>query len=178
MRRSIFSGLVMALAAGAAIAMVGCARFPQTPQETREYIPGSLMGKVQTVEVDRPLREVTRSFQARAPECLNVRTRAVEHGAGSHSSVRSTYLPTVVVNDKRTELYVQEHMEGSVVVPGKEPEGGFYAVIADATPLSANRTKVVIYSASRAFEVVVKAITGWADGSNAGCPDMTKRMSP
>jgi hypothetical protein len=175
--RSLPGALALALVGGT-MAVVGCARFPQTPQETREYIPGSLMGKVQTFEVDRPLSDVSRDFRARAPECLNVSTQTVEQGAGSHSNVLSTYRPTVVVNAQRTELYLQEHMQGSVLVPGKEPEGGFYAVITDATPVSPNRTKVVIYSASRAFDVVVKAIAGWADGSNAGCPDMTRRMSP
>jgi len=42
-------------------------------------------------------------------------------------------------------------------------------------PLPGNRTKVDIYSASRAFDVVAKAIAGWAEGTVAGCPDLTKR---
>jgi hypothetical protein len=153
--------------------LAACVQFPQTPQETREYIRTSTMGKVQSFEVRRPYREVSRTFQARATECLSLTVRATERGGGSASTVRSTYRPTVVADEKRTELRLQQQERGNVIIPGKEPEGGFYVVLADATPASANSTKVEIYSASRRFDIVVKAITGWAEGGNLGCPDMT-----
>jgi hypothetical protein len=133
------------------------------------------MGKVQTLEVDRSYRDVSRTFKERAPVCLNVTMRSVEHGGSSYSNVQYTFTPSVVIAERGTNLYLQERQEGSVLIPGKMPDGGFYSVIADATPLSGNRTKIEIYTASRAYDVVVTAITGWASGQNIGCPDMTKR---
>ena len=168
--------LRLALAIGGLTAALGaCVQFPQTPQETRDYIRTSLMGKVQAIEVDRSYREVLRTFQAKAPECLNLTVRTVERGGGSYSNVVATYRSSVTATEQRAELDLQEHLQGNVIIPGKEPEGGFYVVIADAAPLSANRTKVEIYSASQAFDVVVRAIAGWASGKSAGCPDMTKK---
>ena len=159
---------------GAAL-VAGCAmQMPQTAQEFREQIPGAFMGQVKTLEVDRPYRDVSRTFQAKAPECLNVAVRTVEQGGGSYMNVLATYKPTVVIGDRRTELHLQRHYQGNVIVPGKEPAGGHYALVADAIPLAGNRTKVDIYGPSRGLDAVTKAITGWATGQNVGCPDMTK----
>jgi len=157
-------------------ALAGCVQFPQTPQETRAYIRGSTMGKTQRLEVRRPYAQVAGAFRAKAQECLNMSVRATERGGGSASTVRSTYRPTVVGDDQRTELYLQMQERGNVIIPGKEPEGGFYVVIADATPVSAAVTRVEIYAASRRFDVVTKAIAGWAEGTSTGCPDMTATM--
>ena len=52
--------------------LAGCAQQPQNAQEFRQAIPGAFMGKVQTFEAKRPLAAVAKTFQARAPECLNV----------------------------------------------------------------------------------------------------------
>ena len=165
----------IAATAIAILALASCAQWPQTAQETREYIAHSTMGKIQSLEVNRSYREVARSFQTKAPECLNLTVRTTEHGGGSASNVVETFRANVLVTEARAEVHLQDHMRGNVIIPGKEPEGGFYVVIADAVPLPGNRTKVDIYSASRAFDVVAKAIAGWAEGSVTGCPDLTKR---
>ena len=167
---------IFAVALLGAVALAGCVQFPQTPQETRGYIRNSTMGKVQRLEVRRAHADVTRSLRARAEECLSMSVRASERGAGSASTVRATYRPTVIAGEQRTELYLQMQERGNVVIPGKEPEGGFYVVIADATPLSAGATQVEIYAASRRFDVVTKAIAGWAQGTSSGCPDLTATM--
>jgi hypothetical protein len=70
---------------------------------------------------------------------------------------------------------VQHSLKGNVIVLGKAPEGGDYYVVADATPLDRNRTRIDIYRPSIGANTLVRAITGWATGENVGCPDMTKR---
>jgi len=144
--------------------LAGCGPLPQTAQQFREQFPGSFIGSVQTLEVDRPYQDVSKTFQAKASECLYVSVR---------SDIVTTYKPTVVVGDKRTELHLQRRYDGDVINLYKEPEGGQYVLVADATPLPANRTKVDIYGLWRGVGAVVKAITAWANG-NTGCPDMTK----
>jgi hypothetical protein len=167
---------VVAIGAGLAALLAGCAtQYSQSAEEFRRQVPGALMGKVQTFEANRPFREVARTFQEKAPECLNVSVRAVEQGSGSYySKVVTTYKPTVVVGESKAELHVQRHYQGNVVIPGKEPEGGLYALVVDATVLDKARTRIDIYGPSRGADALVKAITGWATGQNLDCPDLTK----
>jgi hypothetical protein len=149
-------------------------QYPQNAEEFRQQIPGAFMGKVQTFEAKRPFRDVARTFQAKAPECLNAAVRVTSQTGTSYSNILYTYKPTVRVGEKKAEVHVQRHMEGNVIVPGKEPPGGLYFVVADATPIDRGRTKIDIYGPSRGADAIVRAITGWATGENVGCPDLTK----
>jgi len=162
------------LTAPAAALLAACATHPQNAEEFRQYVPTATFGKVQTFEAKRPFRDVAKTFQAKAPECLNVAVRTVETSSTSSINVLTTYKPTVVVNEKRAELHVQRTLKGNVIVPGKPPEGGDYFIVADATPLDRSRTRIDIYSPSIGATTIVRAITGWATGENVGCPDMTK----
>src|SRR5712664_100984 len=120
------------LLAPGAVLLGACAiQQPQTAEEFRRYVPGATFGKVQTFEVNRPLREVAKTFQAKAPECLNVSVRAVETSSTVNTNVVTTYKPTVLVSEKKAELHVQHSLKGNVIVPGKPPEGGDYFVVAD-----------------------------------------------
>src|SRR5262249_15062805 len=101
----------------------------------RQQVPGAFMGKVQTFEAKRPFRDVARTFQAKAPECLNVAVRSTSQTGTAYSSILFTYKPTVKVTEKKAELHVQRTMKGNVIVPGKEPPGGLYFLVADATPI-------------------------------------------
>jgi hypothetical protein len=153
----------------------GCAmQYPQTADEFRQQVPGAFMGRVQTFEADRPFREVAKTFQAKAPECLNVSVRTAEHSGTSYSNILTTYKPTVLVTDKKAELHVQRRFQGNVIIPGNEPPGGLYTLVADATPLDRGRTRIDIYGPSRGADTLTRAVTGWATGENVGCPDMTK----
>jgi hypothetical protein len=164
------------LAPGAALLGACAIQHPQTAEEFRQYVPGATFGKVQTFEVNRPLREVAKTFQAKAPECLNIAVRTVETSSnGAGTNLLTTYKPTVLASEKRAELHVQRSYKGNVIVLGKAPEGGDYVVVADATPLDRNRTHIDIYGPSIGADTLVRAITGWATGKNVGCPDMTKR---
>ena len=158
----------------AALLAAGCMQMPQTADEFRREIPGAIMGSVKTLDANRPLREVARTFQAKAPECLNVSVRMTERSSTSSMNILTTYKPTVLVAENKVELHVQRHMQGNVIVPGKEPEGGHYMLVVDAVPLDRNRTRVTIYGPSRGADALVRAVTGWATGENVGCPDMTK----
>ena len=164
-----------AIAASACILLAGCAQnYPQNAQEFREAIPGAFMGKTQSFEANRPLREVARTFEARAPECLNVSVRTVSQSATSYQNILATYKATVLATDKKVELHLQRNYERGVLVPGKVPPGGLYMLVADATPIERSRTRVDIYSPSMGADVIIRAITGWATGQSLGCPDMTK----
>lgn len=162
-------------AAALAVLVAACAtQYPQTAEEFRKQVPGAFMGKVQTFEANRPFREVAKTFQAKAPECLNVSVRTVEHSNTSSSNILTTYKPTVIVTERKAELHVQRRFQGNIIVPGKEPPGGLYMLVADATPLEKGRTRIDIYGPSRGADTLIRAVTGWATGQNVGCPDMTK----
>jgi hypothetical protein len=155
--------------------LAGCAvSFPQNAQEFREQIPGAMFGQKQSFEANRPFREVAKTFQAKAPECLNVSVRTVSQSATSYQNILEIYKPTVIVGAQKAELHVQRHYQSGVIVPGKEPEGGLYFLVADATPLDRNRTRIDIYAPTRGANSMIRAVTGWATGENVGCPDLTK----
>jgi hypothetical protein len=163
--------IVMLVAAGAA----GCSvNYPQNADEFRRDLPGSFMGSVQSFETNRPLRDIGRTFQSRAPECLSVKVRTVSQTSGSYQNILAAYKPTVVVTEKRAEIHLQRHYERGVLTPGKEPEGGHYMLVADATPIDRNKTRVVIYAPKAGADAVIRAVSAWAKGESTGCPDMTK----
>ena len=157
------------------LSVAGCAQQPQTAQEFREAIPGAFMGKVQTFETNRPLAAVAKTFQARAPECLNVSVRSVSQSSTSYQNILTVYHATVVNNPQKAELHLQRDFKSGVLVPGKVPPGGLYYLVADATPIDKSRTRIDIYAPSVGTDTLVRAINGWATGDNMGCPDMTKR---
>ena len=165
-----------AIKAGLAVLLSGCAmHYPQTAEEFRQAAPGAFMAKVQTFEANRPFRDVARTFKAKAPECLSVSVRTVSQTGTSYQNYLTTYKPTVLVTERKAELHVQRHYQGGgIIVPGKEPPGGLYMLVADATPLDKGRTRIDIYGPSRGADTLIRAVTGWATGQNLGCPDMTK----
>ena len=156
------------------VALAACGSMPQTAQEFREAIPTAFMGEVQHFEANRPFRDVARTFQSKAPECLNVSVRTVSQTGTSYQNIVAVYRPTVLVSDKKAELHVQRKYEKGVVNVYKEPEGGHYVLVADATPIDRGRTRIDIYGPSKGLDVLIKAVKGWATGQNVGCPDMTK----
>ncbi len=154
----------------------GCAAIsghPQTAEEFRKAVPGAFLGKVESFEVDRPFSEVARTFQKRAPECLNVPIKTVSRTNMSYQVIVTTYKPTVLVNGEKAELHVQFHHDQGVMNVTKEPEGGYYLVVADLFPLGNNRTRVDLYRPSMGYDVLIKGIKGWAASDNSGCPDLT-----
>jgi hypothetical protein len=124
--------------------------------------------------VKRSVRDVGESFRRRAPQCLSVTIRTTSSAPGSYQVIEARYKPTVVASANRAELHLQQkHLKGVLTVH-KEPEDGHYLFVVDATPAGRAAAKVQIIGPSRGYDVVVRAIKAWADGSSQGCPDMTK----
>jgi hypothetical protein len=157
-----------------AAALAGCGGMPQNADEFRRAVPGAFLMGVQSFEVNRSVRDVGRTFQARAPQCLNVSVRTVSQTSTSYQNIVAAYKPTVVVTDAKAELHVQRKYVQGVITPGKEPEGGHYMLVADATPIDRGRSKIDIYGPTRGADAMIKAITAWANGTSTGCPDLTK----
>ena len=147
---------------------------PQTAEEFRKAVPGAFMAKVETMEVDRSYEEVSRTIEEKAPECLNVAIRTVSQTTTSYQVIVTEYKPTVRVTDRRTELHVQQHHKQGVLKVTKEPEGGYYLLVADATPVAGGRTRLDVYGPSIGYDTLKRAVRGWATGENVGCPDLTK----
>jgi starvation-inducible outer membrane lipoprotein len=154
-----------------AFLLAGCVSFPQTPDEFRQQIPNATFGEVQKTDLKRPLREVAKTFQARAPQCLDVTVRTTE---GPRTYIR-TLKQTVVVKPSKVELYVQQdYRGGGIIVPGKVPEGGAYYLVADVTPVDKAHSQLTVYGASVGASALFAAVTGWATGETTGCPDLTQ----
>lgn len=158
----------------AGLLLQACVQMPQTAEEFRKAVPGAMMTKTETYEVNRAMRDVAAAFQRRAPACLNVAVRTVSQTATSYQNILTEYKATVLVSGERVELHVQQEHKTGVISPNKPPEGGFYIVVADAYPLPGNRSRIQLYGPSRGYDVLYRAIRGWATGESTGCPDMTK----
>jgi hypothetical protein len=158
------------------VLLVGCAAMPQNPDDFRKAVSGgAVMTKTDSYEVNRSTQAVGTTFKQRAQECLGVQVRTVSQTSTSYQNILTTYKPTVLANDRRAELHVQQlHKGGGVIYPQQPPEGGVYIFVADATPVSANRTRIHLYGPSRGYDVLYRAVRGWTSGENLGCPDMTK----
>lgn len=162
------------IAVVASLAAVACAPMPQTAEEFRKAVPGAVLATTDSYEVNRSVKDVAATFRRKAPECLNVSVRTVSQTTTSYQNIVTEYKPTVVVNGERAELHVQQLHKTGVMYPSKPPEGGIYLLVADAYPLPGNRTRIQTYGPSKGYDVLYRAVRGWASGDNAGCPDMTK----
>jgi len=161
--------------AAATVLLAGCVtQHPQNAEEFRKAAPGAFLAKMETHEINRSMEEIGATFQERAPDCLNMRVRTTSQTPGSYQVIVSLYKPTVVVTDQRAELHLQRHHERGVLAVTKEPEGGYYLMVADAYPVDANRSRLQIFGPSMGYDVIYRAIIGWARGDNLGCPDLTK----
>jgi hypothetical protein len=161
--------------AAATVLLAGCVtQHPQNAEEFRKMAPGAFLVKTDSQEVNRSLREIGATFRKRAPECLNMRVTTTSQAPGSYQVIVSVYRPTVVVTDQRVELHLQRHHEKGVIAVTKEPEGGYYLMVADAYPVDGRRSRLEIIGPSKGYDVIWRAVIGWATGKDLGCPDLTK----
>lgn len=168
-------GSKLAVLGAAAALAAGCAgKMPQTAEEFRQMAPGGFMVQVQSFEVKRSPREIGETFRRRAPACLNVTIRTTSSAPGSYQVIDTAYKATVVAGGDKAELHLQQkHLKGVVNVY-EEPKDGHYLFVVDAMPAGPRAAKLQIIGPSRGYDVVVRAIRAWADGSGTACPDMTK----
>ncbi len=80
----------------------------------------------------------------------------------------------MLVTEKKAELHVQQHHERGVINVSKEPDGGYYLLVADASPINKTKTRIELYRPSLGHGVLIQAVKNWATGENVGCPDLTK----
>jgi len=168
---------IRAASAGLATMLSGCGTMPQTADEFRKAVPGAMTAKEETFEVDRPFSDVAATLREKGPECLNKTVTTTSSTPGQYGPVVSTYTvtykPTVQVTGERAELHLQQHTDNAVKVY-QEPEGGYYLLVADAYPVSTNRTRIDLYAPSIGYTTLIKAVKGWGTGENVGCPDLTQ----
>lgn len=177
MKKTFYSPLVVA-GLFTVVLLSGCAgTMPQTAEEFRKAVPDALTAEVETFDVNRPFRVVAKAFKNNGPRCLDkaieITTRNQTKYGVTYSTYTVTYKPTVMVNGDKAELHVQQHMDNTLKIY-KEPEGGYYLLVADAYPVSKNKTRVDLYRPAIGSKVLIKAVKGWATGNNNGCPDLTK----
>ncbi len=156
------------------LALVGCISHPQTAEEFRKAVPGAFSAKVETFEVDRPFNQVAGTFQKMGPNCLSKTIKTTSQTNMSYQVIVTTYKPTVLVTGKKAELHVQFHHDQGVIAVSKEPEGGYYLLVADAQPVTQTKTRIDLYRPSMGHGVLIQAVKNWATGENVGCPDLTK----
>ena len=150
-----------------------CVQMPQTAEEFRKAVPGAMMTKTDTYQVNRPMGDVASTFERLAPKCLNVTVQTVSHSTTSFQNLVARYKATVVRTSERVELHVQQLYETGVLYPSKPPEGGVYLLVADAYAQSNQSARIQLYGPSMGYDALYRAIRGWATGENLGCPDMT-----
>ena len=156
------------------LALSGCVSHPQTAEEFRKAVPGAFSATVETFEVNRPFNQVANTFQKMGPNCLSKTIKTTSQTNMSYQVIVTTYKPTVLVTGKKAELHVQQHHEQGVVNVSKEPDGGYYLLVADAQPMTPTKTRIDLYRPSMGFGVLIQAVKNWATGENVGCPDLTK----
>ena len=167
------NNLRICLVAFISLLLQACVQMPQTAEEFRKVVPGAMMTKTDTYQVNRPMSEVASTFERLAPKCLNVTVQTVSHSATSFQNLVARYKATVVRTSERVELHVQQLYETGVLYPSKPPEGGVYLLVADAYAQSNQSARIQLYGPSMGYDALYRAIRGWASGENLGCPDMT-----
>ncbi len=173
MRVVVGLGLLFVLLASGGCSM----KQPQSAQEFRQMLPGSMFGKQETVTVDRSYSKVIDTFRKRAGKCLNVVVQrdVVNRYGQVVNTTNITYTPTLNVGKSRAELYLQQLPEGSATfVVGEMPEKGFYFFVADAIHAGKNKTRLDLYYSSYGADTLSRAVKNWAKGDNLGCPDLTQ----
>lgn len=159
-----------------ATAVSGCVKPPKTAEGFRQMAPKSSFLKVEKFTVNRSYRQVAGDWRRRSDACLRVRVTTKSSGyRQGPMTFKQDYLPTVVNGKGRAELHIQQHVEGTNLIKVyKEPTGGNFLLIADAYPAGRNKTRIELFRPTMGYDVLAKAVRGWATGKNLGCPDLTK----
>lgn len=162
----------------AALLLGGCAGAPKNAEDfrqmAREAAPYHLK-IIENLEVARPFRDVSSTLRQKTDECLRV--KLTREGTYRHTdfTMTHTYKPTFIATANKAELHVQLKMEGTRSYEFGAPPDGSYRVVLDATPAGPNKTKIVMYVNSIDDNLIRNAMRGWVQGTNLGCPDVSKR---
>lgn len=167
----------------AALLLGGCAGAPKNAEEFRELVREGArynLKIIESLEVARPFPDVSSTLRQKTDECLRVRMAAQGTARGSVGAfvprtVTHTYKPTFIAMANKAELHVQMKKAGGGTHELGAPPDGYYRVVLDATPAGPNKTKIVMYVNSSDDNLIRNAMRGWVQGTNLGCPDVTKR---
>lgn len=132
--------------------------------------------------VNRPFHQVLEQMKKKWTTCLAVTitmTTPNGHGQGQYNYDKYQFIPSVSASGKHAELLLQQKRLGrqAVMTGGELPDDGFYAVVFDIDAASAQTTRINMQELPMTgigFESVMIAGKSWAEGGNAGCPDLTK----
>ena len=160
------------LLATGVLLLAGCS-IKNADEFRRSIRSGTPLTTVETLEVNRPFKDVTAVLRKQAKECLDVTVRIVCIDCIVKRERFNVFKPTFITTPDRTELHLQ-FKEAGVIEIGVPPDGG-YVLVLDATPIGKNRTKIDIYRQSPDEKFIHNAMLGWVKGDNMGCPDLTTR---
>jgi hypothetical protein len=152
----------------------GCGSMPHTPDIlVQNAKDGSMFSDKEVFVVKRPIEQVTDVFRKKSAECLNVQITRTWRENGALRKEERAYKPSMTVNKQRTRLMLQTKVLNNTDLGGPPPDG-WYMMVADAYPVDKNTTRVESYVQWTGENIVFKAVKHWANGTNMGCPDMTK----
>lgn len=147
-----------------ATSLTGCAGVAMTPLEFRDSVKQE--GEyIDSLIVNRPFGEVTRTMKKMSDECLNFSLASSTNG--QIGKPWAWVKGSLEVSAKHAELRLQYKTTNYI---GTRPEDGVYLLVSDVTPVGAARTQVDIYYWENVKDAA-KAIKGWASGDMLGCPD-------
>jgi hypothetical protein len=163
---------VVFLVGGCAIGGVGGP--PQNAEDLRVLVRLSPFKSVETFEVARSFQDVTSTLRKKDKECLAVIVNWQCTNCIFKTTGTITFKTTLVTNANRTELHFQRKGGSGGHEIGAPPDGP-YRIVLDAFPAGSNRTKIDLYVRSIDDNRLRDAFRGWVQGTNLGCPDMTRR---
>ncbi|MFA6902211.1 MAG: hypothetical protein WC236_03915 [Gallionellaceae bacterium] len=161
--------------------IAGCGSAPKSPQELRQSATNGSMGmEKSSFVVQRSLSDLAKTYDVKSKECLNVTVereltvRNIYGGAGKGESTFLAYSSKVKSTIKQLELNVQMKVTGKNTVKlVEEPEGGYYLLSAEVSPINNSQSNVTLYYYHR-YKNLLAAVQGWSTGKDLKCPDLTK----
>ncbi len=156
------------------VAVSGCVTSATIPMNAGEFRSvfkeeSEYTGK-ESYEVAVSMGKVVANLSKLAPKCFNTTVKSTASNAFGRVGISYFhYKATVIPGKTKAEVHVQRYNEGDEVFL-KMPKDGIYTVVADATKLSHNKTRIDIYYDKTFGTPVAEAIKGWAHNKNLNCP--------
>lgn len=158
----------------AIVAASGCVTSPNIPMNAGDFRSvikqeSKYAGK-ESYEVPVGINKVVANFFKLAPKCFNTTVKSTASNSFGHVGISYFhYKATVIPGKNRAEVHVQRYNEGDEVFI-EMPKDGMYTVVADATKLGHNKTRIDIYYEKTFGTTVAEAIKGWTHNKNLNCP--------
>lgn len=169
MRKLVLAGIfVFLLIAG------GCAPAPKTAAEFRSGVQAGMFAHAhEHVEVNASTKKVSDLLEKMGNECLDISiNRRVDFGGRVGHSYWD-YSTEMKREKESSEFVLRLKLSGNVLSTQKEPEGGYYVLLADVKATGKKKSEVDIYYQKYQVGEAAKAIKSWLIGVNRECPDMT-----